>query len=397
MKDDKTNRHQTFTSSQTSSSSKLPTHYLYQELDNLNNLVTQLSSTYCQELDPVCQSRSRSLYTAASLDISYDASASPKVAKLTAFWPLFEQSIAVPSSTQRRTEVGIMGVDAPPNMKPHELGVSGLLTVLLEQQNPSPVLFAFPARHRSSDAVFSAEFLSPTGLHPSLQLRISSNQPPATESTCKPHAYLTLPKAIFADRYQLADELFLASKNLTSSPYTSLPVDLEAPAYTTQVWGSNVLLELAPPSTGANPTAWTAEVPLHLRYLEPSQTGAREVDVPYPAVFWACEPGAAADADADFGSSPFDRANLGYDGLFAQGTTFWHVNPRPASGDRIVSSVTVPVLNEEAAQWVGIGTSVVIALGFAWVLWKCMSGYGEHGVGDGRHRPEIKKKPIPRM
>lgn len=364
---------------------------MYHELDNLNDLVSHLSSTYCQEMDPVCQSRSRSLYTAASLDIAYDAAA--KVAKVTAFWPLMEQSIAVPSSTQRRTEVGIMGMDAPPNMQPHELGVSGLLTVLLEQQKPSPVLFGFPARHKSTDAVFSAEFLSPTGLHPSLQLRLSSNQPPATESTCKPHAYLTLPKSIFADRYQLADELFLASKNLSSSPYTSLPVDLEAPAYTTQVWGSNVLLELAPPSTGGSPTAWTAEIPLHLRYLEPSQSGLREVNVPYPAVFWACAPG----TDADFGSSPFDRVNLGYDGLFEPGTTFWHVNPRPVSGDRIVSSVTVPVLSEDASQWVGIGTSVAIALGFAWVLWKCMRGYEEHGAGDGRQRPEIKKTPVPRM
>jgi hypothetical protein len=362
---------------------------MYHELESLHDFVSSISSTYCEQSDPVCQSRSRSLYTAASLDISYDASA--KIAKLTAFWPLFEQSLAVPASTERRTEVGIVGVDTAPNMQPHELGVSGLLTVLLEQRKPSPVLFGFPSRHRNLNAAFSSEFLSPTGLHPSLQLTITSNQPPRTETACKPYAYFTLPKHIFADRYQLADELFLASKNLSSAPYTSLPVDLEAPAYATKVWGSSVLLELAPPETSADRTAWTAEVPLHLRYLEPSPSGKREANVPYPALFWACAPG----VDVDFSTSPFDRASLGYDSLFEPGTTFWHLNPRPVEDDRIVSRIAVPVLHEEAGKWVGFGTSLAIVFGLAWVLWKLQHSYEEHGTGDGRPPPPVKKKNTP--
>ena len=382
------NIQQTFTSSKSTFPSTPSSYYMYHELESLHDFVSSISSTHCEELDPVCQSRSRSLYTAASLDISYDASS--KVARLTAFWPLFEQSLAVPASTARRTEVGIVGVDAAPNMQPHELGVSGLLTVLLEQRKPSPVLFGFPSRHRNLNATFSSNFLSPTGLHPSLQLSITSNQPPKVESSCKPYAYFTLPKHIFADRYQLADELFLASKNLSSAPYTSLPVDLEAPAYATKVWGSRVMLELAPPETGADPTAWTAEVPLHLRYLEPSPSGTREANVPYPALFWACAP--ELEADAGFSTSPFDRASLGYDSLFEPGTTFWHLNPRPVEDDRIVSRITVPVLHEEAGKWVGFGTSLAIVLGLAWVLWKLQRSYEEHGTGDGRPLPPIKKK-----
>lgn len=293
----------------------------------------------------------------------------------------------MPSSSERRTEVGVLTRDAPPELEPHELGVSGVLSVLGEQKEPSPALFTFPSRHRLSDASFSSEFLTPTGLHPTLQLRLSSNKPPVEDAECAPHAYLTLPKTIFADRYQLEDGLFLASKNLTASRYTSLPVDLEAPAYTTKTWGSSVLLELAPPGSEVA-QAWTAEVPLHLRYLEPSATGYVPVEIPYPAVFWACESG----SDADFSTNPFDRRHLGYDGLFSPQTTFWHVNPQPESGRRIMSSVSVPVLKEGGAAWIGLGTAAVVGLGFAWVLWKLLSAYTASGHGGAKGRAQEQKK-----
>lgn len=330
------------------------------------------STAICPKLDSVCQSRIRGLSNAASIDITYDSTTA--AAKLTAFWPLREQSLVVPTSTERRTEVGIMGLDAPPNMKPYELGVSGTLTVLKEQTKPGAVFFAFPARHRASDSSFSSRFLAPTGLHPTLQLSVDSNRPPKDDKSCKLYAYLTLPRTIFADRYQLADDLFLASKNLTASPYTSLPVDLEAPEYTTPAWGSNVLLQLAPPAMHTHSDAWTAEVPLHLRYLRPSETGIREIEIPHPAVFWTCGP----EKSAEFDKSPFDRTKLGYDELFEDGSVFWHVQPQGNEG-RIMSSVSVPVLNDSASSWVGTGTAVVISIGFAWILWKLLSGYMKFG------------------
>ena len=319
------------------------------------------------------------------MDISFNSAT--KALKVTAFWPLIEQVLTVPGSSERRTEVGILTKDVPPKLESHELGVSGVLSVLGEQKEPSPSLFAFPSRHRLSGASFSSEFLEPTGLHPALQLRLSSNKPPVEDAGCAPHAYLTLPKSIFADRYQFDDQLFLASKNLSASRYASLPVDLEAPAYTTETWGSNFLLELAPP-VSKDSEAWTAEVPLHLRYLKPSATGHVPVEIPYPAVFWACESG----SDADFSTNPFDRTHLGYDGLFGPQTTFWHVNPQPETGSRIMSSVSVPVLKEEGAAWIGLGTSVVVGLGFAWVLWKLLSAYAVSGLGGSKGKAQEQKK-----
>ncbi|OAA58891.1 protein pbn1 [Cordyceps fumosorosea ARSEF 2679] len=352
--------------------------YFHQHIEALDGFMAYFSTTFCTKLDPECEARVRGLDTAASLDITY--SAEEQAVKVTAFWPLRSQSLVAVAADNRRTEVGIMGLDEPANMKPHELGVSGTLTVLREHTKPSAVFFAFPARHRASPASFSSRFLSPTGLHPTMQLGFDSNKPPVDGDSCKMYTYLTLPRTIFADRYQLADDLFLASKNLTAAPYSSLPVDLEAPEYTTSVWGSTVLLQLAPPAMRAFPDAWTAEVPLHLRYLRPSETGIEDIEVPFPAVFWACGP----VKSADFTKSPFDRIHLGYDDLFEDGTVFWHVYPRGHGGNRVMesrltSSISVPVLNASASGWVETGTTVAISIGFAWILWKLLSAVLQFG------------------
>lgn len=272
-------------------------------------------------------------------------------------------------------------------MEAHELGVSGLLTVVGQDTKPSVTMFSFPSRHRDAESSFSAKFLTPTGLHPTMQLRLTSSASPDPSSFCTPHAYFTLPKTIFADKYQLSDWLFLASKNLSSLRYTSQPVDLEAPEYVMKIWGSSILLELTPPKT--NQGAWTAEVPLHLRYLAPTEGGYKDIEIPYPAVFWACN----AEEGTKFPNNPFEKVNLGYDGLFGPRTVFWHVDPKPEAGygARAMGDITVPVLDLDKAKWVNIGTAAVVALGFLWVvsklagvLWK--TGYGRTRVADEKKK-----------
>ena len=353
--------------------SRAPGFQFYQGLEDIQTFIATATVDLCPDLDTLCRARVRSLYTIASLDIDYEAAS--KQLKLTAFWPFREQHVAVPASSARRTEVGILTRSNKPNLDPNHVAVAGVLTVLGESKKPSPTMFDFPSRHWLSEATFSAEFLAPTGLHPTLQLKISSNSQPVKDEDCAPYAYLTLPKTIFADRYQLADELFLASKNLAALRYTTLPVDLEAPAYTTKPWGSHVLLQLAPSSNVLDqPEPWTVEVPLHLRYLEPNPTGDVSVEIPYPAIFWACESGTSEGSP-----NPFDRSHLGYDDLFPLGTTFHHVSPRPENGTRLMSAVKVPVLRDDAASWIGPGTSAVIGLGFLWVLWKLLAAYMKSG------------------
>ena len=346
-------------------------------MEDLNVFSNVLRGVLCRG-DETCKTRAVELDSAVALDFDFDSET--EVSKLTALWPLKEQKVDIDASETVRTEVGILARGSPPNIGTHDIGVGGILAVLGERKTPSPTLFAFPSRHRLSGMGFSSRFLSPTGLHPTLEMTLSDNQPPEGDADCRPYAYLTLPKAIFADRYQLDDTLFMASKNLTAARNTSLPVDLEAPAYTTKTWGSSVLIEMAPPSASET-QEWTAQVPLHLRYLEPSATGERAIEVPYPAVFWACQ----ADKTIDFTNNPFDRQNLGYDSLFDSNTVFWHVEPRPTEGETIINSITVPVLKQDSASLVRMGTAGAIVLGFAWVMWKVVGAHMRHGHGGSPH------------
>ncbi|KOS19615.1 Protein PBN1 [Escovopsis weberi] len=360
--------------------------YFYQEVEDLQSFARKASDLICAAADDTtCQERAEGLGSAAGLDASYESAAG--TVKVGASWPLRRRDISAAASPHRRTEVGILGRDAPPGIKAHEVGISGLLTVVGDSKEPSVTLFSFPSRHRLAQGSFSADFLAPTGLHPAMRLSVSSTRPGDEAGACKLYAYLTLPKVMFADRYQLADELFLASKNLSAAPYVSRPVDLEAPAYATKAWGSNVLVELLarPEPAGEHEAARTAEMPLHLRYLKPSQTGMADAEIPYPVVFWACEPAAA---DVDLGNNPFDRLHLGYDGLFSRDTVFWHVAPRPETGDRLLNRVAIPVLADQASQWIGVGTAAVVGLGFIWVLMRLAGASGR-----GRERGSVDAKP----
>lgn len=72
-------------------------------------------------------------------------------------------------------------------------------------------------------------------------------------------------------------------------------------------------------------------------------------------------------------TNPFDRVNLGYDGLFGPKTMFYHVPP--AEGvDVLVERLGVPTLNAERMGWVSVGTVVAVLVGFGWVCWGLFGG-----------------------
>lgn len=195
------------------------------------------------------------------------------------------------------------------------------------------------------------------------------------------HAYLTLPSSVFIDRYQFTDDLFLKSQNIIALRALSGSQDLEAPDWVVKSWGSAALFELALPSAPAD-GEWTATIPTHLRYVSSSANsssllpaGKRELSIPAPAVFWACN----AEEGTKFKTNPFDRDNLGYDGLFGTRTMFYHVPPAPVDAEGgLLLGLEAPVLEAEGAGWVVPATVVVIVLGFAWVVFKMVGG----GVND---------------
>lgn len=75
------------------------------------------------------------------------------------------------------------------------------------------------------------------------------------------------------------------------------------------------------------------------------------------------------------GINPFDRVNLGWEGLFGPRTMFYQVHPGD-EGVYLYEKVTVPVLQLDEkegllrSKTIELGTVAVIVFGFLWVLWK---------------------------
>ncbi|PWY70279.1 protein pbn1 [Aspergillus heteromorphus CBS 117.55] len=330
-----------------------------------------------------CRRRAEAVQSADSIDIDYDAESQALV--VSAYWGRsptengWTEEIAAPGGKHDRVEVGLLGTEKA--VEAGEIKMGGLLGVVGVDGELKPTLFSFPSRHHVLDpqADFSVSFAPPTGMHPTMTISLSAaalETPPAPAyAECALHAYLSLPSYIFADKFQLmtADNLFLDSHHLSGLRAVSGATDLEAPDWVVSQWGSNWLLELATPEPTQFPEEWNVTIPLHLRYMRPSETGYRGVDVPWPVVFWAC----SAD---DPGVNPFDRTNLGWDAPFSPRTTFYQVNPS-ASGDRLVEGLDVPVLQlkerglfgSKTVEW---GTVMAISLGFLWVLWRLVAGAG---------------------
>jgi hypothetical protein len=82
------------------------------------------------------------------------------------------------------------------------------------------------------------------------------------------------------------------------------------------------------------------------------------------------------------GVNPFDRTNLGWDGLFGPRTMFYQLHPE---SKHLVSSVEVPVLKLTGegmfnAKNVELGTCVAVVLGFLWVLWRLVRVAWSSGI-----------------
>lgn len=267
-----------------------------------------------------------------------------------------------------RLEVGILEPQDPD--EPEELSLGGYLTVIGEDDHPGATMFSFPARHHplpdGDDSSYFVEFRYPTGLHPKLNIVLTGEHVQPPKATCALHAYWTLPSSLFIDRYQLSDSLFLASQNLVALRALSGEEDLEAPDWAVATWGSAALLELSHPPTTSSLPNWTMTIPTHLRYINSTASGD-VLSIPWPVVFWACE----AEEGLKMGTNPFDRTNLGYDGLFGPKTMFYHVPPS-LQRDELVQELNVPTLHPEDAKWVPFGTTVAILVGFAWISWQLL-------------------------
>ncbi|EON66513.1 hypothetical protein W97_05758 [Coniosporium apollinis CBS 100218] len=384
-----------------SMSSALQYHQL---LPTLSRLVSYIKSEFCSRHDSTCQEHASRLLSASYIDMDYNAISHALV--INALWNEAPDGSSWHDRIERTRddetiEVGILSNETPE--EPEELKLGGFLVVVGDDDTPKATRFSFPSRHYplplSISTTYRTTFKRPTGLHPVMQLTLprASLQPPS-KARCSLHTYLTLPSALFIDKYAFSDALTLRSLNLAALRTVYGETDLEAPDWVIPKFGSAALFELATPSLASQSTSlsttrgtavkdtdiWTVEIPLHLRYLPPTSGGYTPLAVPWPVVFWAC----TADEGTRMVVNPFDRVNLGYDGLFGDRTMFYHVPPSPGNGTwtgreaegRLVETLQVPVLDLRQAWYVEWGTVVAVVVGTAWVCWKLWRG-GRMGEG----------------
>ncbi|KAJ9660699.1 protease B nonderepressible form [Neophaeococcomyces mojaviensis] len=393
----------------------------YSLLPSLGNLVAYIQRNTCPPSDTICAHNAAILNIASYVDIDYDSIS--HTLTLTAFWskppavlmdPIGEWTtydhwnLALTASPKDKNEVGILRTTAASD--PQELQIEGFLAVIGEDKEPKPTMFFFPSRHhvlepsQAQQQMYTVSFEQPTGLHPkmrislpsALQLKEPTNKP--QDSTCALHTYLTLPSVLFADEYAFPtlehpDPLFTEAHNILSLRSLSGERDLEAPDYATSKWGSAILLELATPTNSVHESTWNITLPLHLRYLAPNVGGVETVKIPHPILFWAC----TADEGTKFTVNPFDRVNLGYDGLFGPRTMFYHLDPAPSSTDRLVESIDVPVLDTTylGHTLVELLTMAFVVMGFLWVAsrvlrevrWE-MSWWAKHDQKDKQKKAQ---------
>ncbi|KAJ5986488.1 hypothetical protein N7451_010853 [Penicillium sp. IBT 35674x] len=365
------------------------------QLPSLTSLVDFLVKNACAEDGPCTVHDLTLLLKADTVDLDFDITSNTLT--MSGIWnsapdTAWSESINGPVSKADQVEFGLLGTEK--GIDADELKVGGLLAVVGEDKKLKPTMFSFPSRHHAlpQSASFMVSFAEPTGLHPTMSISIprsSLSLPSAPDdTTCGLYTYLTLPSSVFADQYQIGttDPLFLRSHNLAGLRAHAGETDLEAPDWVVKRWGSTWLIELATPVDQdldgvVQPANWTATIPLHLRYLHPSESGYRSTDVPWPVVFWACS---AEDEKAGMGINPFDRKHLGYDSLFAPRTLFYQFRPQ---SDHLVEKIDFPVLHLKDGEGlfksrnIELATCAVISLGFLWILWRLMQVTWSSGLG----------------
>ncbi|KAK5706683.1 protease B nonderepressible form [Elasticomyces elasticus] len=381
---------------------------------------TFLSRTFCPgTFRGECPNEIATLSFASYIDIDFDAIS--HAVTLTAVWRagLTNPAARTPAKLWGGQEGGgglEVGVLVPQKAdEAEEVKLGGFLAVVGEDEYPN--------------TGFGISFQQPTGLHPRMSITFPLRQeggkqegekqqegredflsPPKPDGACALHAYLTLPSAIFLDRYQLQDPAVLRENGLVALRSLSGEQDLEAPEWVVEGWGSAALVELAAPSlsslsesgAGSEEGGWEVSVPLHLRYLRAANSstttaaggkggeggeGFVNLTIPFPAVFWACE----AEEGLKMSTNPFDRVDLGYDGLFGPRTMFYHFSPSAGGmvggsgvGSGVLESVIrVPVLEPGWGALVQWGTFAAVVGGFGWVVWGLVRGVGRGG-GRGR-------------
>lgn len=96
--------------------------------------------------------------------------------------------------------------------------------------------------------------------------------------------------------------------------------------------------------------------------------------------------------------NPFDRVNLGYDGLFGPRTIFHHLQPDVPVGSMLTEDVKVPVLDLERVTWIESGTVAAVLIAVVWImvkLWAAFQLPGRNTKDNGSRPGAVKETDAP--
>lgn len=174
---------------------------------------------------------------------------------------------------------------------------------------------------------------------------------------CPLYAYYDIPSGFFVDKYQMKQLSEYHIGNLERLVALDGETNLEAPIWQIYGWGSDMLIQLHDSESGE------FEIPLHLRYAEPSNTsGYATYQLAWPAVFRAC------GSQQELSDNPFDTSHSGYEQYFPTNTKFHHILPH--DGAKCVDQVEMPTILIGQAGIIQYVTLITVTLGFSWILWK---------------------------
>ncbi|ANB11588.1 Pbn1p [Sugiyamaella lignohabitans] len=236
----------------------------------------------------------------------------------------------------------------------------------------------YPKQHRQLpvSSSYRADFSKPVGLHPKHNLHLSNIESP--DQHCRLYSKYTIPKALFVDKYQLADLDRSTAMSTAKGKLIAVwgETDLEAPVWSVDGWGSELLVEIYH-NSDIQSSDFTFELPLHSRYEFPQMNSTSVTqNLPWPIVFWVCP---------DFQQEQRhigEIKGLGYESLFPDNTLYYHLTPSPEDGDVLSTSFNIPVapFNQyDRIQWLSV---TVLLTATIYILYKIVSNIGRKTKAD---------------
>lgn len=246
------------------------------------------------------------------------------------------------TSESAPTELGIF----VSKFQSQEFILKGRVRKLGTDEQSEPMMFKWYPKHVNYNKTAKVSISEPYGLHPELVLQING-EPPGPK--CRLFAQVDLALNLFLDQYQLDD----LPRMMPASKLVALwgEKDLEIPEWQVSVPSSS-LFQLYDSANA------TYRLPLHTRYVLPTNSMSVDGIIGAPYLFWACQ---NVNSERLLEHLP-PRETIGIDSVFPLDETSLHIWKTNSVAYRI------PAISDEAEVFVGKCTTLVVLLGAGCII-----------------------------